>query len=56
MVDPGAGRLPAQGTGESAKQVEEQNLSELKRSHEADAADGREEEDTQSAANADEVD
>ncbi|HJQ42787.1 MAG TPA: hypothetical protein VJ831_06865 [Jatrophihabitantaceae bacterium] len=56
MVDPGAGRLPAQGTAESAKHIEEQSLSELKRSEDADTADDREEEDAQSAANADEVD
>ena len=55
MVDPGAGRLPAQGTSESAKHLEEQSLNDLKRSEDAEE-DNREEEDTQSAANADEVD
>jgi hypothetical protein len=56
MVDPGAGRLPAQGTAKTAQDVEAQNLSELKISKDADTDDDREHEDTQSAATADEVD
>lgn len=55
MVDPGAGRLPAQGTAKTAQEVEAQNLSELKISKDAESGDDRENEDTQSAANADEV-
>jgi len=51
MVSPGAGRLPAQGTSEVAKQVEEQSLSELKHREEPEIEDEREDEDSQSAAN-----
>ena len=48
--------MPAQGTAKTAEDVEAQNLSELKVGKEAEADDGRADEDAQSAANADEVD